>query len=219
MSPDRDGASETLDRFGFVTKAGRERLNRFVALLEIWQRTHNLVAASQLGELWGRHVADSVQLVEAAPDFREWVDLGSGAGFPGLIVAAVFADDPNRHFTLVESNNKKAAFLRAAIRETGANAAVASARIEQHSATMQGRADIVSARALASFDELCRLAYPYLHDESLLLFLKGQDFVHEEREAAKSWEYDLLTSQSFTDPSGCVVRVRNLKPRKPDARL
>jgi 16S rRNA (guanine527-N7)-methyltransferase len=96
---------------------------------------------------------------------------------------------------------------------------VASARIEQHSATMKGRADVVSARALASFDELCRLAYPYLRDESLILLLKGQDFVHEEREAAKSWDYDLVTSQSVTDPGGCVVRVRHLKPRKPDARI
>jgi 16S rRNA (guanine527-N7)-methyltransferase len=174
---------------------------------------HNLVARSTLTDVWTRHVADSLQLLDHAPDFREWVDLGSGAGFPGLVVAIACKGFPERHFTLVESNRKKAAFLRAAIRESGANAVVAAERIEEHARTMRGRADVVSARALAPLGELCGLALPYLHPGSVLLLLKGQDFVHEHEIASKSWSYDMVTFPSTTDPAGRVVVIRNLARR------
>jgi 16S rRNA (guanine527-N7)-methyltransferase len=206
--------ADPLARFGFVTDRVRGDLERFVELLRHWQRTHNLVARSTLDDVWTRHVADSLQLCEyAPPEFREWVDLGSGAGFPGLVVAVALKEQLERHFTLVESNRKKAAFLRAAIRETGANASVAAERIETHARRMAGRADVVTARALAPLPELFVLAFPYLHPESVMLLLKGQDFVHELDAASKSWDFDVVSFESATDPGGRVLVIRRLTPK------
>lgn len=200
-----------------LPQAARDRLGRFVALLRRWQTTHNLVSARTLDDIWTRHVEDSLQLLAHAGDFRTWVDLGSGAGFPGLVAAIAVADPVGRRFVLVEANQKKAAFLRAAARECGAPADVAAERAESHAGKMAGEADVVSARALAPLDALCRLALPYLHGGSRLLLLKGQDFVHEVEDASKSWCFDMVTFNSVTDPSGCVAVIRNLAPRDPSA--
>ena len=186
-----------------------------MAILLTWQRTHNLVAASTLDVVWDRHVADSLQLLDHAPDFRDWVDLGSGAGFPGLVVAIASKARADARFTLVESNLKKAAFLRAAIRETGANAVVAAERIEAHGRKMAGRGDVVSARALAPLAQLCGLAAPYLHSGSVLLLLKGEDFAQELEVASQSWSFDVVSSPSATDSTGRVVTIRNLRPKVP----
>ena len=207
--------SEVLGRFGFVTEFVRADLETFVSVLHDWQRVHNLVSRSALDEVWTRHVADSLQLLAHAPPFREWIDLGSGAGFPGLMIAIAAKADPSRRFTLVESNQKKAAFLRAAIRATGANAAVAAERAEEHGPKMAGRADVVSARAVAPLVFLLRLAVPYLHAGSVLLLLKGQDFVHEHEIASKSWSYDVVASPSATDPGGRILAIRNLSSKVP----
>lgn len=188
-------------------------LHAYFALLNIWQRTHNLISRAAEGDLWARHLADSLQLLDHAPAYRCWVDLGSGAGFPGLVIAIASKRDPGKWFTLVESNLKKAAFLRAAIRETGANASVAAERIEKHGPKMAGQADVVSARALAPLPTLCALAHPYLHTNSVLLLLKGKDFVHEHETASKSWVYEMLTFPSATDPDGRVVAIRSLRPK------
>lgn len=204
---------DALDRFGFVTESIRADLDKFVALLREWQRAHNLVSRSALDELWTRHVADSLQLIPHAPKFREWLDLGSGAGFPGLVVAIASKADACRRFTLVESNLKKAAFLRAAIRTTGVNAVVAAERAEKHGCQMAGQADVVSARALAPMGVLLGLAAPYLHADSLILLLKGQDFVHEHEAASKSWSYDMLAFPSATDQGGRILAIRNLRTR------
>ena len=202
-----------LDRFGFATEPVRGDLDTFVSLLFRWQKTHNLVAASTLRDVWERHVADSLQLLDAAPPFGEWVDLGSGAGFPGLVVAIAAKARAGAHVTLVEANGKKAAFLRAAVRATGAPASVAAERIEAHAPAHLSMADVVSTRALAPLPRLLPLAAPYLHAGSVLLLLKGQDFVHEHEEASKAWSYDVLTTPSATNPQGVVVALRNLRPR------
>jgi 16S rRNA (guanine527-N7)-methyltransferase len=203
-----------LDRFGFVTNRTREDLARFVELLKEWQRTHNLVSRATLDEVWTRHVADSLQLLDHAPDFHHWVDLGSGAGFPGLVVAIACKDDPGRRFALIESNGKKAAFLRAAIRETGARASVVAGRIEACTQMVEP-ADVVSARALAALPALLPLAAPYLSKGGVLLLLKGQDFVQELTAASKSWDFDVLGFASVTDPGGRVLAIRQLRPKRP----
>lgn len=209
-----DKAGDALDRFGFVTDAARHDLERYVALLGEWQRVHNLVAPSTLDEAWTRHVADSLQLLEHAPDdWREWVDLGSGAGFPGLVVAIASKDHPDRHVALVESNTKKAAFLRAAIRETGANASVAAERIESHAKRFGRRADVVSARALAPLPELLGLAEPYCRETTLMLFLKGKEYVREIGAASQSRDFDVVEFASATDSGGRVLAIKNLRPK------
>lgn len=186
-----------------------------MALLKEWQRTHNLVARSTVDDVWTRHVADSLQLLDHAPDgFRHWVDLGSGAGFPGLVVAIACKEQPERRFTLVEANGKKAAFLRAAIRESGARATVVAERIEKHAPAAEP-ADVVSARALAPLAELLGLGAPYLRDGGVMLFLKGQDAVQELGAASKYWEFDVLDHASVTDAGGRVLAIRNLRPKRP----
>jgi 16S rRNA (guanine527-N7)-methyltransferase len=212
----RDGGTSAvaLDRFGFVTNRTKEDLERFVALLRKWQRAHNLVSRATLDEVWPRHVADSLQLLDHAPDFRHWVDLGSGAGFPGLVVAIACKDRPERRFTLVESNGKKAAFLRAAIRATGAHATVVAGRSEACADAVEP-ADIVSARALAPLPDLLRLGAPYLGKDGMMLLLKGQDFVHELEAASKSWDFDVLDFASVTDAGGRVLAIRHLRPKRP----
>jgi 16S rRNA (guanine527-N7)-methyltransferase len=206
---------EALADFELADTAARERLEAFVALLRRWQKAHNLVSARTLDEVWTRHIADSLQLVPFAPQTGHWVDLGSGAGFPGLVVAIALVGRPIR-FTLVESNAKKCAFLRTAARETGAAAEIACRRIEDYARTIAEPPEVLSARALAPFPRLCRLAAPLMGERTTLLMLKGREFAGEEQQAAKSWDYDLLVSPSRTDSSGQIVAVRNLKPKAPE---
>ncbi len=201
------------DRFACVTEPVLKKLETYAALLGEWQATHNLVGPGALDDLWGRHIEDSLQLAGMAPGAHRWVDLGSGAGFPGLVVAIARADDPDFCVTLVESNQKKSAFLRAAIRATGAPARVFAGRIESYKDEHKDPVQVISARAVAPFAQLCRLAFPLMGPDTRLILLKGQDFVHEEQVAAKSWEYDLLTSPSVTDPSGRIITVTNLRPK------
>lgn len=212
--PDTETSSQAIDRFGFVTDTVRADLTRFVSLLGEWQGVHNLVSKSALDQVWTRHVADSLQLVDHAPaGLCHWVDLGSGAGFPGLVVAIACKGDRERRFTLVESNGKKAAFLRMAIRETGAAATVAARRIEAYMPDAE-LADVVSARALAPLPELFRLGAPCLRGEGIMLLLKGQDFVHELEAASKSWDFDVIDFVSVTDPGGRVLAIRNLRHKE-----
>ena len=132
----------------------------------------------------------------------------------GVKVAIACRADSDRRFTLVEANGKKAAFLRAVARETGAQVSVVAERIEEH-ASVAEPGDVVSARALAPLPELLRLSAPYLKSDSVMLFLKGQDFVQELGEASKSWDFDVLDSASVTDPGGRVLTIRNLRAKRP----
>ncbi|SEQ54200.1 16S rRNA m(7)G-527 methyltransferase [Faunimonas pinastri] len=205
-------ARNVLSRFEIEPAAG-ERLSVYVELLRKWQATHNLVSHSTLPEVWTRHVADSLQLVSDLPERGLWMDVGSGGGFPGLVLAVVAADKPDLRFVLVESNGKKCAFLRTVARETGARAEIVLGRIEDQAERFGGRADVVSARALAPLDDLCRLTKPLLTPKGALLAMKGQDFAAEEAEAARNWTYDLATRPSLIDPAGCVATLRHLQAR------
>ncbi len=208
----REESSACLDRFDFVTPQAVSRLDAYVALLRKWQGTHNLVSAATLDQVWSRHILDSAQLLSAAPEARRWIDLGSGAGFPGMVIAILLAEkQPHAHVILVESNAKKCAFLRAVARETKAPVDVVAERIESFALRAHDAIDVISARALAPFAELCRLAEPLMRKESMMLLLKGQDFVYEEQLASKYWGYDLVIEDSVSDPGGRIVTVRNLK--------
>jgi 16S rRNA (guanine527-N7)-methyltransferase len=200
-----------------VSDSALARLDRYVALLLDWQSRINLIAPSTVPEIWTRHVADSLQLLDLAPDARIWVDFGSGGGFPGLAVACVLADRPGAQVHLVESNGKKAAFLREAARVAGAPVTVHAVRIGNFGESFSGPVDVVSARALAPLKQLCDEAAPYIHrgvDRSTLgLFLKGQDVEVELTEAAKYWRIEAEKAPSRTSPDGRIVIVRGLEPR------
>jgi 16S rRNA (guanine527-N7)-methyltransferase len=193
-----------------VSRETSDRLDGFVALLRTWQQRINLIAPSTEPKLWTRHIADSLQLLALAPDARVWVDLGSGGGFPGLVVACALADTVNARVHLVESNTKKAAFLREAIRATGAAAEVHAVRIEEFVENFTTPVDVVTARALAPLADLLTAAYPLLKTGAVGLFPKGQDVGLELTQAAKCWSIQSSLAQSLTDPKGRIVRVTRI---------
>ena len=198
-----------------VSRETTARLDRFVELLLTWQRTTNLIAPSTVPRLWTRHIADSLQLLDLAPDARVWVDLGSGAGFPGLAIACALTGRPGAVVHLVESNAKKAAFLREAQRVTGAPAVVHVLRIENFVDSFRDRADAVTARALTSLKKLYDQSAPLLGPETLGLFPKGQDVEAELTESAKYWNISKLTLvPSRTDRTGRIVVVQGLERRR-----
>jgi 16S rRNA (guanine527-N7)-methyltransferase len=199
---------------GVVSRETWARLDRFVALLLKWQNTTNLIAPSTLPEVWTRHVADSLQLLRLVPQARHWADFGSGAGFPGLVVACALADTPGTQVHLVESSQKKSAFLREAARVLALPAIVHAQRIEDFVATNRQAFDIVSARALAPLEKLIGCASPLLKTGAVGLFPKGQDVEAELTAASKSWTIRGELVPSVTDPHGRIVVVRHASELK-----
>jgi 16S rRNA (guanine527-N7)-methyltransferase len=194
-----------------VSRETAERLQAFVALVRKWQPAENLISAKTLPEIWRRHVADSAQLVPLFPDTRRWLDVGTGAGFPGMVLAIV--GGPETHVDLIESNSRKCAFLRAAIRETGAPAAVHEGRAETLLATWKGPVDRVVARAVAPLARLFGIAEPVMGRGLPGAFLKGGDFRREIDEATQSWNFDLVQHDSRVG-EGVILEITNLR-RKP----
>jgi 16S rRNA (guanine527-N7)-methyltransferase len=196
-----------------VSRETAARLDRFVELLMEWQQRMNLIARSTEPKLWTRHVADSLQLVALAPQARTWADLGSGGGFPGLAIACALADTPGARVHLVESNGKKAAFLREAVRVTGAPAVVHGVRIADFAANSAETIEVVTARALAPLPELLAAAFPLLKRGATGLFLKGQDVDAELTQAAKCWTIQATLAPSRTEPNSRIVVVHSAEPR------
>jgi 16S rRNA (guanine527-N7)-methyltransferase len=200
-----------------VSRETLERLDRFVALLLTWERTTNLIAPSTVSHLWMRHVADSLQLLDLAPDARVWVDLGAGAGFPGLVIACALAGRPGARVHLIESNTKKAAFLREAQRVTETPASVHAARIGDFVASFAGAADVVAARAVAPLKSLLDQCFPLLGKSGATgLFPKGQNAELELRQAresraAQAWTMNATLVPSRTDPAGRIVVIRDVE--------
>jgi len=197
-----------------VSRETEARLDQFVALLMTWQQRINLIAPSTEPRLWTRHIADSLQLLALAPDAHTWVDLGSGGGFPGIVIACALAEVPGARLHLVESNGKKAAFLREVVRATEVPAMVHALRIVDFLEKCDQPVDIVTARALAPLSSLLPMAYPLLKKGARGLFPKGQDVETELTEAAKCWNIKKLSlAASLTDPSGRIVLVEGMEPR------
>jgi 16S rRNA (guanine527-N7)-methyltransferase len=209
LSSDRAGALALTT----VSRETADRLDRFVALLLDWQSRINLIASSTVPVLWTRHIADSLQLLALAPEARRWADLGSGAGFPGMVIACALANSLLAEVHLIESNKKKAAFLNEAVRVTGAPAIVHAERSDDFIKTLEGPLDIVTARALAPLPRLLAIAYPLLKRGAKGLFPKGQDVDGELTEAAKCWTIQASLVPSRTDPKSRVVVIRSAKPK------
>jgi 16S rRNA (guanine527-N7)-methyltransferase len=201
-----------------VSRETAARLDRFVATLLRWQPRINLIAPSTEQNLWTRHVADSLQLVALAPGARVWADLGSGAGFPGLVIACALADLAGVRIHLVETNLKKIAFLREAVRATGVPAIVHAEKIETFAASPPEPIEVVVARALAPLPRLMPLAYPLLKSGAFGLFPKGQDVAPELTEVSKCWKIQASLTASRTDPKAHIVVVRELEPKLRTAR-
>ena len=217
-SPEYSATDLTNDRAQALklTPVSRETLSRLDRLVEVLlpvaART-NLIARSTIPRLWTRHIADSLQLLPLAPDAKCWIDLGAGAGFPGLVIACAIADLPGASVHLVESIQKKAAFLRDAVQQIQVPATVHAVRIEDFGKNNDVEADVITARALAPLDQLMRLAHPLLRSGALGLFPKGQDVEGELTEASKSWNIEASLVPSKTSPASRIVVVKTLTPR------
>jgi 16S rRNA (guanine527-N7)-methyltransferase len=213
MSADDRGRDAFL-RARPVSRETLARLDGLVAALDRWSSAINLVARGTLADTWRRHILDSAQLIDLAPSAAEtWVDLGSGAGFPGLVVAAIAREErPGLSVTLVESDARKSAFLREAIRATGAPASVRTQRIE---ADAPQPADVVSARALAPLPRLLDLAAPWMRPGAVALFPKGAGHRGELTSAGERWHSAVETFRSLADPDGVVLRLTEVRRALP----
>ena len=200
-----------------VSSETEARLDRYLDLLVEWQAKTNLVAPSTLPYLWTRHVADSLQLLTLAPSAKVWADLGSGGGFPGVVLACALAETPGAMVHLVERNAKKAAFLREAIRVTGAHGTVHLADIGDIVDRIGSRVDCVTARALAPLHQLIGYAEPLVKQGAKALFLKGQDVESELTEATKYWNIEPRLHSSRTGGHGWIVELDRIERRNPSA--
>jgi 16S rRNA (guanine527-N7)-methyltransferase len=200
-----------------VSRETESRLDRYVALLLEWQAKTNLVAPSTLPMLWTRHISDSLQLLSLAPSAKIWIDLGSGGGFPGVVLACALAETPGAHVHLIERNAKKAAFLREALRVTSVPGTVHLADFGDIVDRFAGSIDCVTARALAPLHELIGFAEPLVQKGAKALFLKGQDVEAELTEATKYWNIQPQLHSSRTGGHGWIVELDRIGRRTTSA--
>jgi len=192
-----------------VSRETFETLQAFDALVRRWNPAINLVSKTTLRDLWIRHIADSAQVFALCPENAEtWADLGSGGGFPGLVIAILAKEQrPQLRVVLVESDLRKATFLRQAVQSLGLSAEVISHRIEALPAL---NADVLSARALASLADLLGYAHTHLKRSGVAIFPKGARFKEELAEARKFWNFDVEQHPSLSDPEAAILVIRNL---------
>jgi 16S rRNA (guanine527-N7)-methyltransferase len=198
-----------IDGFGeTVSRETLEKLRAFEDLVKKWTTKINLISKSTIPDIWNRHIIDSAQLFSLAPSSGHWVDLGSGGGFPG-IVAAIMTQGTQmpHHLTLVESDQRKCAFLRTAIRELSLDVEVISKRIEDISPL---EADVLSARALADLETLLGFSQRHLLPGGTALFPKGARWKNEDQEARIRWSYDSEPIISKTDPNAAILKIKNI---------
>ena len=201
-----------------VSRETEARLDRYVDLLLEWQAKTNLVAPSTLPTLWTRHISDSLQLLALAPQAMTWADLGSGGGFPGIVLACALAETPDSMVHLVERNAKKAAFLREALRVTNTPGTVHLADIGDSVDRITGPVDCVTARAVAPLQQLIGFAEPLVRRGAKALFLKGQDVEAELTEATKYWNIKPLLHSSRTSGHGWIVELDQIERLNPSAK-
>lgn len=192
-----------------VSRETFARLTAYAEALAHWNKSINLVAPSTVAALWGRHIADSTQLMDLAPvSARKWVDLGSGGGLPGMVCAILAVEKiPDCQFTLIESDRRKAAFLMTTAQKLGLKLTVIAKRIEE---VPPLAADVVSARALAPLPQLLGLVVRHLHRNGVALLPKGKTYEQELAAAATEWHFTARTTPSRTDNSARVLIIKDI---------
>lgn len=192
-----------------VSRETFEKLETFDALLKKWNPKINLVSRKSLADVWVRHISDSLQVYSCLKASGHWVDLGSGGGFPGVIVAIVASvENSALNVTLVESDQRKSAFLRTVLRETGSVGTVITDRIENIEPL---DADILSARALSDLPRLLEFSQRHLKSTGIALFPKGATWKKEVEEAKQEWNFDFEAVKSVTEPSAVVLKIKGVE--------
>lgn len=212
--PEIEGPGAFAAQFA-VSRETIARLEAYETLLRRWQKTINLVAPSTLGHIWHRHFADSAQLWRLRPpQARTWLDIGSGAGFPGLVLAILASETGGTHHWLIESDSRKAAFLREAARAAGVTVDILCTRIESvENARYVQTVDCITARALAPLARLLDYASPYFASHTTGLFLKGREVASEIEDARRSWNFAAELVPSLTESAGRIVVLKALKAK------
>lgn len=200
---------------GDVSRETRERFEIYAAHLTRWNRKINLVSPATIGDIWTRHILDSIQLAGLTRGTaKNWVDLGSGAGLPGLLVAVIKCEsDPAFSMTLVDSDSRKCAFMAEAARAMGVSVKIETRRLEPDTKAPQ-RYEIVSARALAPLDKLLGYAAPLASRETVCLFPKGRNRAAELEMAGRTWNMSVEEIASLSDSEGAILRISEISPKK-----
>lgn len=196
-----------------VSRETAQSLMMFADAVKKWQLHINLVANATLPQLWTRHILDSAQISTLKPQAKKWCDIGSGGGFPGIVTAIVLKQNVGFHIDLIESNSKKAAFLRSVIAELNLPATVHVCRIEASFIHVK-KPEIVTARALAPLGKLLSLTRPWLEQGATALFQKGRDYKQEIEDAKKNWDFDLKTHQSKIDKQSVILEIHSIGSHK-----
>lgn len=210
---DEDGfGPEDALRLTGVSRETLARVQSYLGVLDAWRDRINLIGPGEGRHLWRRHVLDSLQLVGQIPgDAIKIVDLGSGAGFPGLLIACAMAERSGASVTLVEKSVRKSQFLQAAIAEVGLPARVTTARIEE---APRERYDLLTARALAPLPKLLGYADLWLKPSGKALLMKGKDTAAELAEARADWTFEMSDRASLSSPEGRVLEISSINPRR-----
>ena len=210
---DEDGfGPEDAVRLTGVSRETLERVHVYLEVLEEWRERINLIGPGEGRHLWRRHVLDSLQLIAQIPgDAAKIVDLGSGAGFPGLLIACAVAERPGASVTLVEKSVRKSQFLQAAIAEVGLPARTLNVRIEE---APREKFDLLTARALAPLPKLLGYAHAWLKPSGKALLMKGKDTAAELAEARADWTFEMSDRASLSSPEGRVLEVSSISPRR-----
>lgn len=193
-----------------VSRETVERLREFEKLVRKWNSVINLVSKSSLSDIWYRHIIDSVQLFPYVPkEATNCLDIGSGGGFPGIILAIIAAEAlPTQRYMLVESDQRKATFLRESARILGLTVVVQSKRIDALEPIF---AEVLSARALSPLSGLLRLAQIHLSESGTCLFPKGETYPQEIAEAQRDFKFDCNVIPSLTDPRGVILKIHGIR--------
>ncbi len=191
-----------------VSRETEARFAAFTALLDRWRRKTNLIANSTFASIWTRHIADCAQLPALAPHARRWVDMGSGAGFPGLVIAIQLADAPGAMIHCIESDTRKCAFLREAARATGAAAQIHPVRVEAIDPDGLGPVDAVTARAFAPLPLTLKLARPWMERGAVAVFPRGESARDQIAALPEARLYAIETMSSVVNPKAAILRIR-----------
>ena len=189
-----------------VSRETKERLRLFEVLLLKWQKTHNLVSRETIADIWGRHIIDSAQLLPLIETESVVADMGSGGGFPGVVLSILGLEN----LSLMESNHKKCSFLREVRRQLSLSFDVYEGRIEE---SALNNLDVVTSRALASLDQLLSFSHPLLKKEGRCIFLKGRSAAEEINEARQKWSFDLEQKESITSSDGTILILKHVRPK------
>jgi 16S rRNA (guanine527-N7)-methyltransferase len=191
-----------------VSRETEDRLVLFIELLDRWRHKINLISNSTFSSVWTRHIADSAQLIGLAPQAQRWVDMGSGAGFPGLVIAIQLADVPGAIVHCIESDCRKCAFLREAARATGAAAIIHPVRVEATEPESLGTVDAVTARAFAPLPLTLKLARPWMERGAIAVFPRGESAKDQIAASPEAWTHAIETLQSVVNPRAAILRIR-----------